>query len=365
MQNAVFDARLLPHFDVQLRHAWVAQGVFSAVPELFGDQQIKLSGVIIPPNLVPMRYIITANQEPLLFQSTGLFDETIHNALLPSQPFGTNFEALLEDVTLNENTTPIEISARTENKSHEAHWHQRVWLMPSWGTLPSAQQMQRVGLSNANLMSALMLGGSFHRKLAKLMEIYANKSLYSCEQILDWGCGYGRLIRFFPPEHRHRVVGADIDPINIAWAKENMSDLRFEHLATTLPTKFDTAQFDLVYGNSVFTHMAEQDQFDWLSELQRITKPGGIIAVTVHGHIAWSFLGWHNSDGIAPLLTKGFRESGIANPDLVDVVGDFYTDVHHTHDYILQHWTKYFDVLDILEGFSGRQAMVVMRRRAD
>jgi SAM-dependent methyltransferase len=237
--------------------------------------------------------------------------------------------------------------------------------MPSWGTLPPSQQMQRVGLSNGNLTAALVLGASFHKKIKQLMQRYANKSLYDCDQIMDWGCGYGRLVRFFPPEHRHKVTAADIDPINITWAKENMPDIDFQVVPTQTPTQFLDGQFDLVYGNSVFTHLAEQDQFAWLAELRRITKIGGIVAVTVHGHVAWSFLGWHNSEGIVPLLTKGFRESGIANPDLVDVVGDFYTDVHHTHSYILQHWTRFFDVLDILEGFSGRQAMVVLRRRAD
>ena len=39
-------------------------------------------------------------------------------------------------------------------------------------------------------------------------------------------------------------------------------------------------------------------------------------------------------------------------------------DVLHAPDYILAHWGRYFDVLDIIEAMAGHQDVVVLRRRA-
>lgn len=362
MQNALLTPEIIENYDLQLRHAWIAPGTMTGFAESLDGGQLKINIMLTPPNMIAKKYIITANGAPVLFQSTSM-DAEVSAALRPAQNLATHFEILLDDIELGENAPLIEISARTECGGHEVPWYQRLWIAPSWGPAPTDDQMKRVGLRNPNPIYAQVLGASFHHKLKQLMEKYAGKSLYDCNAIMDWGCGYGRLARFFPPQHRAQVTGTDIDRLNIEWAQKNMPDINFQTVPTQTPTQFADGQFDLVYGNSVFTHLAEADQFAWLVELQRITRPGGIVAVTVHAHIAWSFLGWHNSEGIIPLLTKGFRESGITNPDVADVVGDFYTDVHHTHDYILREWSRYFDVLDILEAFSGRQAMVVLRRR--
>jgi len=44
-----------------------------------------------------------------------------------------------------------------------------------------------------------------------------------------------------------------------------------------------------VIGYSVFTHLTEAMQRQWLEELRRITAPGGLVLVTAHG----DFLGMY------------------------------------------------------------------------
>ena len=61
---------------------------------------------------------------------------------------------------------------------------------------------------------------------------------------------------------------------------------------------------------------------------------------------------------------RGFVDQGV-NHQLQDVVADqdYYRNVLHSPDYIMTHWSRYFDVLDIIEGMAGNQDLVIMRRR--
>lgn len=366
MLDSAETSLLLSNYDIQLRHAWASCGGMTGYFESLENGQLKIVCRLVPHKLIPRKYSFTANGQKIIFQSPAILEPWIISTLLPMQALFTHYEILLDDIELNENTPLIEISAKTDVGGHEIPWYRRMWVAPSWGPVPPDDQMRRVGLrNNLNPVYAWGLGSNFHHKLKQLAKLYGGKELYDFESILDWGCGYGRMARFFPPEHRHKVTGADIDPINIEWAQKNMPDIDFQVVKTTTPTQFKEGQFDFIYGNSVFTHMIEEDQFAWLAELKRITRPGGIVAVTVHGHYSWSFSGKRTAEDMHAILVDGFRKSGAANPDLTDVVGEFYTDVHHAHDYILAKWNEYFEILDILDGFSSPQDMVVLRRRAD
>jgi hypothetical protein len=42
---------------------------------------------------------------------------------------------------------------------------------------------------------------------------------------------------------------------------------------------------------------------------------------------------------------------------------DYYRNTFHSPNYIMTHWSRCFDVLDILEGMAGNQDLVLLRRR--
>jgi len=355
---------LFANFDRKLRHAYLPHGVICLRPEDQGNKQIKLSGFIVPPHFIPREYKICLNGKPLTFQSSSIPDRRTQ-ILMPPQPMDFGFEALLDDVDIHAIEAPMEISAISADGVHEFPWYMRSWLAPSWGPLPDPVNMNRVGIHDADVVLSLMDGASFHHKLRRLTELYMNRPMLELERILDWGCGYGRLIRFFPPEHRHKVTGADIDPVNIAWAQKHQPQFTFQCLELQPPTPFPDATFDLIYGGSVFSHLDEPDQFAWLAELMRITKPGGIVAVTVHSRVTWAINGTHNTDELVDVVMRGFKTTGVANPDVLDVAGDFYTDVFQNYDYILNTWSPYFEVVDILDSYYYYQALIVLRRRKD
>lgn len=112
----------------------------------------------------------------------------------------------------------------------------------------------------------------------------------SIRTMLDWGCGCGRLISMFlnlseiPDIH-----GCDIDREAIDWCKDNFSRVRFAVNPPVPPTEYPDNFFDLVIGNSVFTHLTKDIQLAWLEEMKRIISPGGLFLASVHGEFATYF----------------------------------------------------------------------------
>jgi len=101
--------------------------------------------------------------------------------------------------------------------------------------------------------------------------------------ILDFGCGCGRIIRHWKTLTGPQLYGTDYNPRLIEWCQENLSFAEFgtNELASRLSYKDN--RFDFIYAISVFTHLDENLQHFWISELTRVLKPGGILLITVHG----------------------------------------------------------------------------------
>ena len=96
-------------------------------------------------------------------------------------------------------------------------------------------------------------------------------------RVLDFGCGYGRLIQCMD-FHQQEVWGVDIDKERVMWCKEKLHpDLNFLRVQSThLPFKDDYFDFILCYN--VFTEIGE-DYLDWLLELRRLSN---IMFVTIY-----------------------------------------------------------------------------------
>jgi len=150
------------------------------------------------------------------------------------------------------------------------------------------------------------------------------RPLTEYENILDFGCGCGRLARMFKG-HPHRITGCDVDPRHVSWIGENLDYMRAVRTAVHPPLPFERDEFDLVIGISVFTHMNELSQDGFLDELHRITAPGGRLLLTVHGSTA---------------LKRAKEEKGIY--DMLSVDGDRFAEAcdrfrENRHAFILQH----------------------------
>ncbi len=103
--------------------------------------------------------------------------------------------------------------------------------------------------------------------------------------ILDWGCGPGRIIRHMPAVVGNgcRFYGTDYNAASIAWCTRNLPGIQFNRNDLEARLPYSDAQFDVIYGISIFTHLSEQLHYDWYRELSRVLKPGGILLLTTQG----------------------------------------------------------------------------------
>jgi len=173
----------------------------------------------------------------------------------------------------------------------------------------------------------------------------------------------GRLTRYLISETNCAVTGADIDPDNIAWCRSNLSGGQFEVIPLMPPTAFADGSFDLVVGISVVNHLKEDVQFAWLAELQRITRAGGLVFLSVRGPTQMAY------NGFPPAKYRDLQERGFIDyspdPALAGVISDdnYYRACMHARHYIVDRWSEYFEVIAIEDAIAALQDFVVMRRR--
>ena len=107
--------------------------------------------------------------------------------------------------------------------------------------------------------------------------------LKDLKNILDFGCGCGRLIRHFHQSPVSSLQGTDYNHELVQWCQANLPFASFSTNQLAPPLAFSAETFNLIYAQSIFTHLSEALQLNWLKEFHRILKPGGIFYFTTHG----------------------------------------------------------------------------------
>lgn len=101
--------------------------------------------------------------------------------------------------------------------------------------------------------------------------------------LLDFGCGCGRVLRYWHSLPSTKVCGTDYNPRLIDWCRQNLRFGEFKVNAVAPPLDYRDGEFDLIYAFSVFTHLTEDLQAAWIRELTRLLKPGGYLLLSTHG----------------------------------------------------------------------------------
>ncbi|HSK62985.1 MAG TPA: class I SAM-dependent methyltransferase [Pyrinomonadaceae bacterium] len=131
--------------------------------------------------------------------------------------------------------------------------------------------------------SAFLAGGRSASEAIRAALARNGLRMEQFNNVLDFGCGVGRIIRHWNGNERPALHGTDYNPDLIEWCRKNLtsSEFRVNTLSGALP--YDGETFDFIYSFSVFTHLREPLQFHWIDELSRVLKPGGYIYLTTHG----------------------------------------------------------------------------------
>ena len=209
----------------------------------------------------------------------------------------------------------------------------------------------------------------------------SGRTLGEFERVLDWGCGAGRVLTQLLERGAPGTIfhGCDVDAEAVAWALQHHPSARFAVSGTLPPLPFEGVQFDLVYSISILTHLDEAQQLAWLAELARVTAPGGLTLLSVHGEHAFEQfrsgrvvsntrqcaerMAVHGS-----LAAEGFihepyvRTAGNAR-DFPGVDPTFGL-AFHSREYIDRTWGEHFEVVEVVpRAIAGFQDVVVARRR--
>jgi len=145
--------------------------------------------------------------------------------------------------------------------------------------LPPAALRRRVGL-NSSREEFVALGRGIAQALLGAFE-EARRPGARYLRWLDFGCGPGRVARFLVEARVGEILGVDVDRSAVRWARLHLEG----HFVPTMarpPLPFPAGSFDVAYAVSVFTHLDEEQQREWLRELHRVLRPGGLLLATTH-----------------------------------------------------------------------------------
>ncbi len=207
----------------------------------------------------------------------------------------------------------------------------------------------------------------------------AGLELSRVSQVLDFGCGAGRVLRhveaLLPGA---RSTGCDVDAEAMGWAERYLPQLSVHLSGFGPPLPFRAGTFELVYSVSVFSHLDEGLQDRWLVELGRVLAAGGLALLSVHGESAFEAFrtgsvqsSWCPAQAFArePLAEDEFVFEPYARSALnrreLSATGPGYGLSFHGRGYLAGHWGSFMEVLEVRSrAFSDWQDLVVCRRSA-
>jgi SAM-dependent methyltransferase len=110
-----------------------------------------------------------------------------------------------------------------------------------------------------------------------------DRPLESFSSVLDFGCGCARVLRNWPSIEGQAVHGTDIDADAIEWCRTALPFFTFNRNEGLPSTRYNDDQFDLIFSVSVFSHLRQDYATAWIHELKRISAPGAILIISLHG----------------------------------------------------------------------------------
>lgn len=103
------------------------------------------------------------------------------------------------------------------------------------------------------------------------------------KDVLDFGCGCGRVLRHWQGYPDKQIYGCDMNDELVKEAQRCVPFAIVSKNPLAGRIAFADRSFDLIYAFSVFTHLDIEAQGAWLAELRRISRPGGILLLSLHG----------------------------------------------------------------------------------
>ncbi|SEP23966.1 bifunctional 2-polyprenyl-6-hydroxyphenol methylase/3-demethylubiquinol 3-O-methyltransferase UbiG [Nitrosovibrio sp. Nv6] len=216
-------------------------------------------------------------------------------------------------------------------------------LKASLPSMPADEiQVAWTGNSGKALMKQSI---AFIRTVAEFYGQNIDSSLQS-SKILDYGCGWGRLIRllykYSLPEN---IYGCDAweRSLNLCTDSHVRGNLKIcDEIPKRVP--YDGVKFDFIYAFSVFTHLSERTSLAVTSALRDVISAQGLLAVTTRPIEYWDAHDQKQNLVDIEKMKNEHRLGGFAFTPHVrpPIDGEVtYGDTSISCDYISKHWNSW------------------------
>lgn len=242
---------------------------------------------------------------------------------------------------------------------------------------PDALQSQFVGSSNDNALREAHVFFSTLKAASREM----GNPLSGDSRILDFGCGWGRFLRFFWKDVRHENIhGVDIDPDILEVCRSCGVPGDLSPITALGKLKFPDGHFSHVMAYSVFTHLPQEVHLHWMIEIARVIRPGGTFALTLEPRRFLDFVLSLESEASASLWHATMAKFAPNVPaykaafDRGDMAylptgggdhrhSDIYGEAVVPLEFIRRRWSQYFEVVDYIDDPKRFwQAALIVRR---
>jgi len=129
-------------------------------------------------------------------------------------------------------------------------------------------------------MSMAVGDGNYYEIGTIEKNILLNYGLKPYMNIVDYGCGSGRLAHALPTDYNLNYLGVDIIDELIDYAKTKTPS-NYKYIINhklNVPVESDT--IDIVCAFSLFTHLLHEESFIYMADMKRALKKGGKLIFT-------------------------------------------------------------------------------------
>lgn len=229
--------------------------------------------------------------------------------------------------------------------------------------------------------AALTEAFEFHTFL-KQVSAQLGKPLSEQSRIHDFGCGWGRFIRFFMKDvAAENIYGSDVMPLAIDICKQNALPGHYDLLKQDGILPYPDHFFDVMMAYSVFTHLPEKVHLHWMKELARVSKPGAVFCLTLEPRFFIDRIS-HANDEPDNIFLQGLARYAPNVNELYDkfdrgeisylatgggdnLTANVYGDAIVPPSFIKRNWSEFFKVISY-EDFPEKiwhQARLVVQRK--